>query len=144
MKYIISDTEHRKAPTIKCWRIRDRIPLQKYTYGSTILIGDAAHPMLPLNAQGGNQALEDAGALLTLFLNLESGKKEEIKERMRLFDLVSTRRAGRQQIINSVPPSEVTSLGDRLKGFEDESPGEEGETAIERIVRELGSVFVLE
>jgi salicylate hydroxylase len=100
--------------------------------------------MLPFNAQGGNQALEDAGALLSLFSNLEKGSKQEIKERMKLFDLVRPRRAGRQQIISSVHPSEVSSLGDRLKGFEDGNPGPGGETAIERIVRELRSVFLSE
>ncbi|KAH7312885.1 FAD binding domain-containing protein [Rhexocercosporidium sp. MPI-PUGE-AT-0058] len=59
-----------KADNIKKWRLRNRTPLKSYIYGKTILIGDAAHPMLPFNAQAGNQALEDCGALLTLFSNL--------------------------------------------------------------------------
>ncbi|KAK0101954.1 hypothetical protein ONS95_001237 [Cadophora gregata] len=44
----------KKADTIKTWRLRNRTPLSSYIFGKTILIGDAAHPMLPFNAQAGN------------------------------------------------------------------------------------------
>jgi len=126
------------AETIKAWRIHDRAPLPTYAYGSTLLVGDAAHPMLPLNAQAGNQALEDAGALLSLFSNLKNGSREEIRERMKLFDALRLKRTGRQQIISSVMPDEVKNLGERLKGYEEDIPGEEGESARERMLRELG------
>jgi len=93
--------------------------------------------MLPFNAQGANQALEDAGALLSLFSNLTS--KDVVPERMRMFEQVRKKRANRQQIISSVPSEEVKFLGDKLKGYEDDrapaSGGDEGMR--ERILREL-------
>ncbi|KAH8797273.1 hypothetical protein F5884DRAFT_905998 [Xylogone sp. PMI_703] len=109
-----------KADMIKFWRIRYRTPLETYVYGKTLLIGDAAHPMLPWNAQGANQALEDCGALFTLFSNLRSG--DLLPERMRLFDQVRRKRANRQQILSSVLPAEVKRLGGKIKGYESEGP----------------------
>lgn len=74
--------------------------------------------MLPFNAQGGTQALEDAGALFSLFAALPG--KEAIEDRMRIFDTVRVKRAGRQQIISSVPGEEVKYLGEKLKDWEEE------------------------
>lgn len=62
------------ADAIKSWRLRNRTPLSTYVYGKTLLIGDAAHPMLPFNAQGGNQTLQDCGALFALFSSLPEKK----------------------------------------------------------------------
>ncbi|KAG4433618.1 hypothetical protein IFR05_010894 [Cadophora sp. M221] len=127
-----------KANNIKTWRLRNRTPLKSYIYGKTILIGDAAHPMLPFNAQAGNQALEDCGALLALFSNLPS--REAIGERMEMFDLVRRKRANRQQIISSVPIEHVKNLGAKLNGYEDEDAPENlgAEGMSERLLRELG------
>ena len=46
----------------KCflWGLFDHLPLQKWSQGRTVLLGDAAHPMLPFMAQGAAQAIEDA------------------------------------------------------------------------------------
>ncbi len=47
------------------WRsaLFDRPPLPRWSKGSTTLLGDAAHPMLPFLAQGAAMAIEDAAAL---------------------------------------------------------------------------------
>jgi 2-polyprenyl-6-methoxyphenol hydroxylase-like FAD-dependent oxidoreductase len=42
----------------------DRAPDRRWGAGPVTLVGDAAHAMLPSMAQGANQALEDASALL--------------------------------------------------------------------------------
>lgn len=42
----------------------NRAPLKSWTDNKTVLIGDAAHPMLPSMAQGASQALEDTSALI--------------------------------------------------------------------------------
>lgn len=40
--------------------------LQRWTRGTTVLLGDAAHAMLPHQGQGANQAVEDAAVLSAL------------------------------------------------------------------------------
>lgn len=57
----------RNAESIGLWQLRDIDPLEKWHSGRTILIGDAAHAMLPTQGQGASQTIEDAEALGTLF-----------------------------------------------------------------------------
>lgn len=45
------------------WPMADREPAGNWVDGRTVLVGDAAHPMLQYLAQGACQALEDADAL---------------------------------------------------------------------------------
>lgn len=44
----------------------DRPPAQTWHRGQVVLLGDAAHPMLPFTAQGAAQAIEDATTLARL------------------------------------------------------------------------------
>ena len=48
------------APSLFRWALFDRAPLASWSDGATVLLGDAAHPMLPSMAQGAVQAIEDA------------------------------------------------------------------------------------
>jgi salicylate hydroxylase len=41
----------------------EREPLKSWTKGRVVLLGDAAHPMLPSMAQGASQSLEDSASL---------------------------------------------------------------------------------
>jgi len=52
-----------KAPRLYRWALYDRAPLPRWSDGSAVLLGDAAHPMLPMMAQGAVQAIEDAFVL---------------------------------------------------------------------------------
>ena len=45
------------------WALFDRAPLARWHDGPVVLLGDAAHPMVPSMAQGAVQALEDAAVL---------------------------------------------------------------------------------
>jgi salicylate hydroxylase len=45
------------------WALYDRDPLPRWSLGRFTLLGDAAHPMLPFQAQGAAQAIEDAVVL---------------------------------------------------------------------------------
>ncbi|HEY7046829.1 MAG TPA: FAD-dependent oxidoreductase [Jatrophihabitantaceae bacterium] len=45
------------------WPMYDRDPLPRWAHGRTVLLGDAAHPMLQYLAQGACQAIQDADCL---------------------------------------------------------------------------------
>jgi len=49
------------------WQLRDIDPLPTWYKGRVILIGDAAHAMLPTQGQGASQTVEDAEALGAFF-----------------------------------------------------------------------------
>ncbi|KAJ5281517.1 FAD/NAD(P)-binding domain-containing protein [Penicillium angulare] len=46
-------------------------PLETWSQGRVIIIGDAAHPMLPTQGQGANQGIEDAEALGAFFKDVQ-------------------------------------------------------------------------
>ncbi|MBT2704470.1 FAD-dependent monooxygenase [Chryseobacterium sp. ISL-80] len=56
--------------------IFDRKPVDSWHKGRAVLLGDAAHPMLPNLGQGGAQAMEDA-LILTNCLKLNPGEIEQ-------------------------------------------------------------------
>lgn len=60
----------RNADSVGLWQLRDLDPLATWCSGRTILIGDAAHAMLPTQGQGASQTIEDAEALGTLFSHI--------------------------------------------------------------------------
>jgi salicylate hydroxylase len=69
----------RNAESIGLWQLRDIDPLERWHTGRTILIGDAAHAMLPTQGQGASQTIEDAEALGTLFDHVsERPPKDEV------------------------------------------------------------------
>jgi salicylate hydroxylase len=72
-----------KAETLNRWALFDRAPLPRWHEGRVVLLGDAAHPMLPSMAQGAVQALEDAWILAAV---LDAGATPHTALR-RYFDL---------------------------------------------------------
>lgn len=65
--------------------------LSKWTKGNFALIGDAAHPFLPHQGQGGAQAIEDGAALGAMF---PLGTfPEEIEDRLKLYQEARYERA---------------------------------------------------
>jgi len=47
----------------------DRDPLPRWSFDRVTLLGDAAHPMLPIGAQAGSQAIVDARVLALALAN---------------------------------------------------------------------------
>lgn len=69
--------------SIKLWRLYDRRALPTWISGFAALLGDAAHPFLPHQGQGGAQAIED-GAALGALLPLGTAK-EDVPHRLELY-----------------------------------------------------------
>lgn len=53
----------RDAHTILQFPMMDRDPLPRWSFGRVTLLGDAAHPLVPLGSNGAGQAILDAEAL---------------------------------------------------------------------------------
>ncbi|KAI8711661.1 hypothetical protein NCS52_01430200 [Fusarium sp. LHS14.1] len=62
----------RASPDIALWQLRDIDPLPRWVRGRAILIGDAAHAMLPTQGQGASQSIEDAEALQAFLADVQS------------------------------------------------------------------------
>lgn len=71
--------------------------------------------MLPFGGQGSNQAIEDAGAIGFLLVNVD--EKEQMLQRLHLFDQVRRKRASRTQILSSVRANRETVVEDKIKQF---------------------------
>nr|OQO21252.1 hypothetical protein B0A51_12376 [Rachicladosporium sp. CCFEE 5018] len=70
-----------QAKDLGLWQLRDIDPLKTWTKGRVILIGDAAHAMLPTQGQGASQAFEDAEALGAYFEDVHGiPNREDVEE----------------------------------------------------------------
>ncbi|CAM5687698.1 3-hydroxybenzoate 6-monooxygenase [Streptomyces aurantiogriseus] len=78
------------------WVLCDRDPVDTWTDGRVVLVGDAAHPMLQYAAQGACQALEDAVVLGAL---LEGGTGDDVARRLEKFNAERRERTGRTQLV---------------------------------------------
>jgi len=86
------------ATTIRIWPLHHADPYSTWVKGRAVLVGDAAHPMLPHVAQGGAQCIEDAASLGALFpLNTPV---KEIHKRLHLFEKVRKPRCSNFQMIS--------------------------------------------
>ncbi|OHE97265.1 hypothetical protein CORC01_07519 [Colletotrichum orchidophilum] len=81
------------------WKVFTRKPLARLARGRVVLIGDAAHPMPPVRAQGAAMAIEDAAALGVLLSALTS--KDEIETRLDMFNRLRVKRVAGTQTTSS-------------------------------------------
>ncbi|KAL4931834.1 uncharacterized protein BDV17DRAFT_279945 [Aspergillus undulatus] len=93
--WVTSIFEH--SPDLGLWQLRDIDPLRTWYHGRLILIGDAAHAMLPTQGQGASQAIEDCEALGAFFdKEVEDPSLEEIGG---IFENIFRSRHGRASLI---------------------------------------------
>ena len=76
------------------WALHGRPPLPFWSQGRVTLLGDAAHPMLPFQAQGAAQAIEDATVLARMLAAPSLG---EMPERLKRYEEARKPRASRIQ-----------------------------------------------
>ncbi len=76
------------------WGLYDRDPLPHWSRGRLTLLGDAAHPMLPYERQGANQAIEDGMALATL---LQGASAAEVADVLVRYEVLRHERAAALQ-----------------------------------------------
>jgi len=79
----------------KSWVLCDRDPVEKWTDGKVVLVGDAAHPMLQYAAQGACQAVEDAVVLGDLI----GTRAAEFEQRFEKFNAERRERTGAIQLL---------------------------------------------
>ncbi|KAH9811175.1 FAD binding domain [Teratosphaeria destructans] len=85
------------------WKINDRLPLDQWHYmgGKVVMLGDAAHAMLPHLGAGAGQAVEDAWVLGRALQDFLAGAKNEhfasLEKTMQLYQDVRLPRAQKVQ-----------------------------------------------
>ncbi|KAF5012591.1 hypothetical protein FDECE_1358 [Fusarium decemcellulare] len=81
--------------SLKLWTLLDMNRVSTWVNGKVALLGDAAHPFLPYQGQGGGVAIEDAVTLCAL---LPRGTSiDEIEDRLKLYEQIRDDRAHRIQ-----------------------------------------------
>jgi salicylate hydroxylase len=103
----------RHSADIGLWQLRDIDSLETWHKGRVILIGDAAHAMLPTQGQGASQAVEDAEALSAFFSDIK-GRPTAIEIEERLAGIVHARheRASTIQRYSRESARPATAKGD--------------------------------
>lgn len=90
---ITQTLERTPADGIFKWALFDRDPIIGWASGRVALIGDAAHPMLPLMAQGSAMAIEDAAVLTRAF-----DAADTVEEALRRFEAARIERTAWTQL----------------------------------------------
>jgi len=84
------------CPDCHKWAILEREPLEHWSDGRVVLLGDACHPMTPYMAQGAATAIEDA-AILARCLT----EANDIEAAFELYEAHRKPRTSRIQAISS-------------------------------------------
>src|SRR5216683_5159688 len=74
----------RSTPRVLRQALYDREPLSNWQIGRVVLLGDAAHPMLPFYAQGAAQSIEDAYVLAGCIATWPEEPTQALAEYVRL------------------------------------------------------------
>jgi salicylate hydroxylase len=123
------------VPQSPRWGLFARRPLARWYRGPVVLLGDAAHAMLPHQGQGANQAIEDAAVLAAeldraKLGSAEPGSQDRLAEALRRYQRRRLARTRRVQLA-SWAASEALHLpdGPQARRRDARLPGLPGELA---------------
>ena len=92
---VLALLEKADAESLKVWKLLDMAILPTWVNERLALLGDAAHPFLPHQGQGGGCAIEDAVSLGVCFPS--DTPKNEVPDRLKLYEKIRYERANRIQ-----------------------------------------------
>ncbi|KAL4938450.1 hypothetical protein BDV06DRAFT_231864 [Aspergillus oleicola] len=108
----------RKATDIKRWPLLYREPIPTLSKGRLVQIGDAAHPMLPHQGQGGAMAIEDAAALGEVLTDLPTNPpKDDILNRLKVFEKIRLKRVSAMQILSNAGQDQSFRIRERAQEY---------------------------
>lgn len=101
VKAIYSDMDPRigsllalaEGSDFRVWKLQDMDEIPRWSRNRTVLLGDAAHPILPFGFSGASMSIEDAITLGELLPG--SIEPEQIEERLKLYEEIRKPRVGR-------------------------------------------------
>ncbi|RKL41506.1 hypothetical protein BFJ72_g5398 [Fusarium proliferatum] len=100
---------------LKLWSLATRDPPTKFYKGRTVLLGDAAHPMLPHQGQGGAQSFEDAAALGVLFP--ADTTLDDVPQRLELYNRLRYPRSVTVMFMSKINDERRGEMMDDLRKF---------------------------
>ena len=77
----------------RIWKLEDMDEIPRWSVNNTVLLGDACHAVLPFGFSGASMAIEDALTLVTFIPS--DVEKEQLPDRLRLFEEIRKPRVGR-------------------------------------------------
>ncbi|KAM7212858.1 salicylate hydroxylase [Rhypophila decipiens] len=114
-----------KATDVKRWPLLYRAPIPRWTKEKLVIIGDAAHPMLPHQGQGGAQGIEDGIAMGIALSGVSS--PSDIPQRLDIFEKARRDRASAIQILSNAGQEQVDIIHKEVEkyvGFVPKTPQE--------------------
>ncbi|TKW48304.1 6-hydroxynicotinate 3-monooxygenase [Colletotrichum tanaceti] len=104
-----------KATEIKQWPLLYRSPLPTWRKGRLVLAGDAAHPILPHQGQGGAMGLEDGLALGVVMAGASDAS--DVEKRLEIYEKLRKDRTSVIQLLGNVGFDETHLVEDALLEF---------------------------
>ncbi|KAI5360879.1 putative apoptosis regulator, Bcl-2 protein, BH4 [Septoria linicola] len=107
----------RCAEDMRVYTVLQRDPLPNYVNGRVVMIGDAAHPMLPALAGGGSTALEDGAALEVVLRGVKGHETRKLANRLQLWQALRTPRDVTMQVLSKtmLQPQPASSFASEVR-----------------------------